>query len=234
MTADLSYDWIQARLLELSAGTLAPEDRARLELIAQADPFVADAMEGYTRVADADHAGHLEQLRQRIASPKRARRRWLMPNLTVTAIAAIFMILIGTWAVVRWSGRPTEESREVILSPAPPAVTGMDQSARTLAESVPEGPSLAYPGVTRNAMEAWLNAQSRFPLESDTTRDAFLVIVHFQVKEDGRPFDVSTAGEALPDSMQEEAKRLVSEGPDWHCPEGLWPCTGRLEVRFRK
>ena len=116
MTADTSYDWIRTRLRELGAGTLSPDDKARLEQIAQADPFVADALEGYAAVPTADHAAHLDHITQHIRQPRRERRRWLIPNLTVTAIAAVFMILVGTWAVVRWSGRPAEESHVVILS----------------------------------------------------------------------------------------------------------------------
>jgi hypothetical protein len=116
VTADTSYDWIRTRLRELGTGTLSPDDKARLEQIAQADPFVADALEGYAAVPAADHAAHLDHIASRIRQPHRARRRWLIPNLTVTAIAAVFMILVGTWAVVRWSGRPAEESRVVVLS----------------------------------------------------------------------------------------------------------------------
>src|SRR5690606_26441871 len=115
MAQEATYDWVAARFRDLSAGTLSPVDRERLRAIAVSDPFVADALEGYEAVPAADHASHLEQLATRISHARRPRRRWLIPNLTVTAIAATFMILIGTWAVIRWM-TPAEESRLVILS----------------------------------------------------------------------------------------------------------------------
>ncbi len=190
MTADPSYDWIRTRLRELGAGTLSPDDKARLEQIAQADPFVADALEGYAAVPTADHAAHLDHIASRIRQPRRARRRWLIPNLTVTAIAAVFMILVGTWAVVRWSGRPTEESRVVILSndtlqtaDAESPTAGVPDSAGheqpAIAQSIPEQPS----AMKRPAPQVE-QSKPKTPASAESARSAPVIAVPAQEKDD--------------------------------------------------
>jgi TonB family protein len=95
-----TYKWIQDRLRELNAGTINDADFRQLESIAKDDPFVADALEGYQVHAQTDHATYLESLTTKINSQKRERRRWLIPNLTVTAVAASLMIIVGLYAVI--------------------------------------------------------------------------------------------------------------------------------------
>lgn len=117
MTADQpTYDWIGARLRDLSAGKLLPADEARLRHIAQTDPFVAEALEGYFTVPSEKHTRLLRQIDRRIRKPYRNARRWLIPNLSVTAIAAVFMILLGTWAVLHWAIPKESKQQMVVLS----------------------------------------------------------------------------------------------------------------------
>jgi hypothetical protein len=192
VTTDTSYDWVRTRLRELGAGTLSPDDKAQLEQIAQADPFVADALEGFAAVPAADHAAHLDHIASRIRQPRRARRRWLIPNLTVTAIAAVFMILVGTWAVVRWSGRPAEESRVVILSTdtlqagdaasSPAAAAGRDsavQNQPAIAQTTPEQPS-----AMRRPAPQGEQSKRKIPASADSTRSAPAIAAPAQEKDD--------------------------------------------------
>jgi CarboxypepD_reg-like domain len=114
---ELTYKWIQERLRDLHSGRLTEQDKARLQEIARQDPFVADALEGFNAHPDIEHATHLERLTAKINLQKRPRRRWLIPNLTVTAIAASVMLIIATYAVITRIHPDAEESRMVILTP---------------------------------------------------------------------------------------------------------------------
>lgn len=117
MDQELTYKWIQERLRELNSGTLAEQDRLRLVEIAKKDPFVADALEGFHAHPDSTHAAHLEVLAEKIKKTKRLRRRWLIPNLTVTAIAASVLLIIATYAVIMRMEKQSEEDILVFLSP---------------------------------------------------------------------------------------------------------------------
>lgn len=100
MDQERTYKWIQDRLRELHAGTITDADFRQLESLAKDDPFVSDALEGYQAHSQLDHASYLDSLTARIQSKKRARRRWLIPNLTVTAVAASMIIIVGLYAVI--------------------------------------------------------------------------------------------------------------------------------------
>lgn len=94
---------------EIDSGTLSEKDLARLKEIALEDPFVADALEGFHAHSDTDHRDRLTAIEEKINVQKRARRRWLVPNLAVTAIAACLLLLIGAYAVImRMDNEPSE------------------------------------------------------------------------------------------------------------------------------
>ena len=109
MDQEKTYKWIQDRLRELNAGTIAAADFHQLETMAKDDPFIADALEGYQLHPDLDHTGYLDSLTQKIKPYKRERRRWLIPNLTVTAVAASLILIVGFYAVMtRLATKPDE------------------------------------------------------------------------------------------------------------------------------
>lgn len=109
MVQEKTYKWVQARLREIDSGTLSEKDLERLKVIALEDPFVADALEGFHAHPDTDHTDHLTAIEEKINVQKRARRRWLVPNLAVTAIAACLLLLIGAYAVImRMDNEPSE------------------------------------------------------------------------------------------------------------------------------
>ncbi len=117
MDQELTYKWIQDRLRELNSGTLSEKDRVRLVEIAKEDPFVADALEGFHAHPDGPHEQHLERLKEKIIVAKRTRRRWLIPNLTVTAIAASVLVIIATFAVITRIEKQSEEAVFVFVEP---------------------------------------------------------------------------------------------------------------------
>jgi hypothetical protein len=112
-----TYKWIQERLRELNSGTLSEQDLARLKDIARNDPFVADALEGFHAHPNGEHAHHLHVIEQKIKQTKRERRRWLIPNLAVTAIAASVLLIIATYAVIMRIEKDSQETVFVFVAP---------------------------------------------------------------------------------------------------------------------
>ena len=105
---------------ELRAGTLTTDHRRQLETLAKEDPFVADALEGYQLHPDHPHEEYLESITKKIKPYRLKRRRWLIPNLTVTAIAASLILIVGFWAVMN---RLYKDQQNVLAS---------DETSRTL------------------------------------------------------------------------------------------------------
>ncbi len=117
MDQELTYKWIQERLRELHSGTLSEQDRLRLVEIAKDDPFVSDALEGFHAHPDEAHAEHLDAIAAKIKQTKRARRRWLIPNLTVTAIAASILLIVATYTVITRMDKSSDETLFVFVEP---------------------------------------------------------------------------------------------------------------------
>ena len=117
MDQELTYKWIQERLRELHSGTLSEKDMLRLVEIAKDDPFVSDALEGFHAHPDEAHAEHLDAIAAKIKQTKRARRRWLIPNLTVTAIAASILLIVATYAVITRMEKSSDETLFVFVEP---------------------------------------------------------------------------------------------------------------------
>jgi len=98
-----TYKWIQDRLRDLHSGTLSEADRLHLEEIAKSDPFIADALEGYQTHAGHNHSVLLKVIAQRIQNKNVERRPKLLPlsrGLVLQAIAASFVLILATWAVL--------------------------------------------------------------------------------------------------------------------------------------
>ena len=117
MDQEQTYKWIQERLRQLNSGTLSEADRLRLVEIAREDPFVADALEGFDAHPDTAHAQHLDALAKKIKPTPRLRRRWLIPNLTVTAVAASVLLIVATYMVITRIEKPSDESVMVMIAP---------------------------------------------------------------------------------------------------------------------
>ena len=117
MAQERTYSWIQDRIRELHAGKLSEADSIRLHEIARENPFVADALEGFKNHPDSSHSTNLDHLAQQIKLGRRTRRRWLMPNLTVTAIAASVIIIVAAYSVMTRFDRDESESVYVLVSP---------------------------------------------------------------------------------------------------------------------
>lgn len=148
MEQEQTYKWVQERLRQLHSGTLSDADRLRLMDIAAHDPFVADALEGYSAHPEDEHAEYLEYLAGKIAHRKRERRKWLMPNLTITAIAASLLIVIATYAVITRIEHKDQQTTFVFVSPDSLQTHESASDGVAMEQPVPEDTSPSAMAVT--------------------------------------------------------------------------------------
>lgn len=133
----------------MNAGTITDADFHQLEVIAKDDPFVADALEGYQANPDTDHSYYLGSLESRIKSHKRERRRWLIPNLAVTAVAACLILIVGFYAVMSKLSKSedqnmaaVEQQRELTIKKSGDSM-GLYSSTESATEPVETSPPVA-------------------------------------------------------------------------------------------
>ena len=196
MAQEATYKWVQDRLRELHAGNISVDDRQQLQQLAQDDPFIADALEGFESHPHYPHLRTLNDLTSRIRPVKRVRRRWLIPNLTVTAVAASMILIVGFWAVMSRINKDdefatAETSHEVIIddSAALAESGGRDQDQLVATEELSEPESsttadavekqssrTAAPGsITKPGSSAVAKQAEKSPTDIAVTRDEIAV-----------------------------------------------------------
>ena len=133
----------------MNAGTITDADLRQLEVLAKEDPFVADALEGYQANPDTDHSLNLDSLESRIKSHKLERRRWLIPNLAVTAVAACLILIVGFYAVMSKLSKSddqnlaaAEQQRELTIKSSGDSV-GLFSSTKSSTEIIEPSPPVA-------------------------------------------------------------------------------------------
>ncbi len=299
MDQELTYKWIQDRLQDLHSGRLSVPDKARLEEAARVDPFVADALEGFASHPDTDHEAYLAHITTRIHHEHRPRRRWLLPNMTVTAVAASVMLIIAAYAVISRIQPAGEESRLVVLEPdsiagstsseqvlvwnedipsvateseiktlpkrepvmsapvtrppsgnMPVASAPANQDDSTPQKSEPEispaAADMAYSETSSVAARkegraveiadpylAHFKAHSLYPLLEKAGPGAKTVKISFIVPAEGRPQRLSLVLSSGIKGMDEEALRLLREGPSWSCKDSTYPCNIKYTFYFQ-
>jgi hypothetical protein len=176
--------------------------------IAAHDPFVADALEGYTSHPDSEHAEYLEYLAGKIAHRKRERRRWLIPNLTITAIAASLLIILATYAVLSRIDHPQKETTFVFVSPDSLEIHESDSLGVAMEQPLKEKPA-AEPPTSASSANADLAGEPAPVKGSD------------QMKTKSAPTPPPSVAEASEEREQSDAPaaKAMPSGPEW--PEGF-------------
>lgn len=99
-------------------GETRGSEESRLERAAQEDPFLADAWEGYTQNAQADHLSKIKQLNTKIAARTQTNQRKTGPILIwlprLAAAAAVLLLLTFGW---KWLFNPAPEADLVVDVP---------------------------------------------------------------------------------------------------------------------
>jgi TonB family protein len=79
----------------------------------------------------------------------------------------------------------------------------------------------------------YLKAASSLQLTTEPSAARRKVTVTFTVRKDGRPVDVTVVESSRDKTYDDEAVRLIQNGPDWVCPGGEYPCVRRYTFYFR-
>lgn len=135
-------------------------DERRLEESAADDPFLGDALEGYRRFSEGEHAGAAARLGQRLRERTQRRGGAFIRWLPRAAAAAVALVLIGTalWyltapgagtdaAVMMNEPIPKERT-----APPPPDAQAGDEEAAPAAEGQPVFPPPPPPSPSSEAV----------------------------------------------------------------------------------
>lgn len=123
----------------LSGEARASDERA-LDAAVRDDPFVAEAMEGYRAFADADHAAHLEKLRNRLREKSASKKRgglYLLPRAAAIA-ASVLLVGAATWWLLqeKSDAKLANVANEQARTEAPAAEPLADVPADTQASDI--------------------------------------------------------------------------------------------------
>ena len=84
------------------SGEADRNDERSLEALTKDDPFLADALEGYRSVPEADHARSVTKLKANLR--KRSEKKDRAVVFYLKRIAAVGVVLLGAWLVFRAFG----------------------------------------------------------------------------------------------------------------------------------
>lgn len=210
------------------SGNLESEMMHQLEKRAMDDPFLWDAMEGYEKVENPAHDLSLLQnnLHKRVAHLQEQRESFFFSwqRISIAATASVLFILAGIlfWMNVsrRSINRSAERHVEVNLS-------SHESIKSEIYSTINSGSSI-------QPVNGWDNYQvylkknlRRAGLEPDLKGN---VLLSFRLNDKGQPIDISIL-KGLSKSSNEEAVRLVKEGPSWKSEDGF-KGNVKLEVSF--
>ncbi|WP_421794824.1 energy transducer TonB [Haliscomenobacter sp.] len=119
-------------------GETRGSEESRLERAAQEDPFLADAWEGYTQNAEADHLSKIKQLNTKIAVRTQTNQRKTGPILIwlprLAAAAAVLLLLTFGW---KWLFDPAPKADLVVDVPS------VESKAEAESQPTPSTPEVA-------------------------------------------------------------------------------------------
>ncbi|MBK9015895.1 MAG: hypothetical protein IPM82_18550 [Saprospiraceae bacterium] len=85
-------------LLKWLTGDANQHDEQALDALAKDDPFLADAIEGYCSMPEADHAADVTRLKARLRQKSERRRG---AGFYLLRIAAVGAVLVVAWVVLQ-------------------------------------------------------------------------------------------------------------------------------------
>ena len=95
------YQYTYKDIERYHSGQMPPDEMHQMEMAALDDPFLADALEGYTHTSSA--ASDLEKLNQRLneRTKRRATVLWISKKYNALKVAAILLFVVaGSWLLV--------------------------------------------------------------------------------------------------------------------------------------
>lgn len=210
------------------SGNLEHDMMHELEKRAMDDPFLWDALEGFEQVENPAHDLSLLQsnLHERIAHLQEQRESFFFSwqRISIAATASVLFILAGILFWMNVSRRNVNSSGERHVE----VNLSTHESIKTEIYSSVNSGSAIQP------VNGWDNYQvymkknlRRAGLEPDLKGSVFL---SFRLNDKGHPVDIAIL-KGLSKSSNEEAVRLVKEGPLWKSEDGF-KGNVKLEVPF--
>ena len=202
------------RIQQYINGTLSREEMYQLEREAADDPFLNDAIEGYSQQHTIDH-GRLSLLQQRLATrieTKQQERHTFFygwQRLGVAATACVLMILVLTLLWMRNHvdvQRDTAREVEVQLS-TPGMVAGIHAEP------------IAGEGLDALPIGGWDVFNDYLSEKRDQFSGIRQLDVTFTIDSEGRPTGIRTTGN-ISASQLGELQQLLRDGPRWQGTEG--------------
>jgi len=115
-------------------GETTAREEAQLAAWAREDPFLADALEGYAGLPEADHAQRMEQLKKRLAGRRESRKPIRIWWPRIAAAAAVLLLAVAGFWWINTGNREAGVAQEM-EAPAPPEADALP--ADTLTEKAP-------------------------------------------------------------------------------------------------
>ena len=211
-------------------GKLDTELAHQLEKQALDDPFLWEALEGYSVYRDpaADLSILQRQLHERIVHLQENKKVFDLSwqRLSVAAAAAVMFVTAG---ILFWMNSQKSPQQLASQSQKPVEVSVIDRDSvelviRTKNNSVnaPKSGWLPY----REYLDQ--NTKKFVP----TLRLSGSVLVSFKVGSDGKLSDIKVF-KGLSQTYDREAMRIIRNGPDWTPPADGKPYETQFEVIFR-
>lgn len=226
-------------------GKLDPEVAHQLEKQALEDPFLWDALEGYSTYRDpsADLSILQRQLHERIVHLQENKKVFDLSwqRLSVAAAAAVMFISAG---ILFWMN--SQQAPELLASQSqkPVEVNVIDRDSVKAVISTTDRPELA----SLNQKDARVNASQNAPVSgwqkyreylelntlkfSPESRLNGSVLLSFQVGTDGKPSNIRVV-KGINEAYDKEAVRLLKTGSRWTAAPDGETYEGRIEVNFR-
>lgn len=210
-------------------GKLDPELAHQLEKQALDDPFLWEALEGYSVYRDpaADLSILQRQLHERIVHLQESKKVFDLSwqRLSVAAAAAVMFVTAG---ILFWMNSQKSPEQLASQSQKPVEVNVIDRDsvesvivAKDESVNAPNSGWLSY----REYLEQ--NAKKFDP----TLRISGSVSVSFKVGSNGKLSDIKVV-KGLSEPYDKESIRIIRNGSDWTPPADGKPYNAQLEIRF--
>ena len=182
-----------------------------LERRALTDPFLADALEGYTR-SDSAAAPHLsllqKQLEERIALQQEKKNMFHFGWQRISVAAAACLLFISA-SILFWMKGSRNQQRAVVESKQKSVdVTLMDPDSVKAFSS-----DEAILSMNAEPVGGWKNFQ-KYLKENKRTTIAGIVVLSFKVDAAGKAANVDVLKSSASE-LNNEAIRLIKDGPKW-------------------
>lgn len=237
----MSYnEWLDIDVLEdYLDGKLDGQAMHKVEKLSLEDPFVAQALAGLSQSPKRSQSLSLlqKQLKERIVQKPLEKKRWTITaqRLSVAAAAAVLFVTVSVLFWMRENNRQNQiannKLKNVEVNIAPQIAI-----AKPLIEpTLPAGKALSQPSTNEIAVisyntykntssipiPGWAGLTTYLIANNKLFRNAAargkVVKLSFKVQKNGRPSHIKII-QGLGKAENEEAIRLIDEGPNWTFP----------------